>query len=693
MYSTPWNGLLWLVQLAAIIALLLRTFSKDRSFLLPSRGWCGLAAVFSAVVVCSSMMSPYRGTSVQAALMPLAAVATFFVVHDWIRQRPEHGMAALLRMIGWFSIAAVLVSLGRWATTDLLNSTTIHSFSSLFVYRNAQPLGHSNYTAGLALLTLPWLALLAIKARSILSKIGFSLASLLALVMLFSSGSRGGIVGLAALGVVALWQARLPRRQLVLLAVLAATAAVALAYAHPRTRTLLLGRNSTVDPLKISTIQRSAMLAAGKQMGADRPVLGWGPGTTPLVYPRYRAKLEGGAENVLQLHNTPLQFWADLGLGGAGCVIGFCILVGCACMRRRRQNIEPGTDGGDRVDTARPAPARLSTGSVAATALITLGGYLVFAVSDYQLDVPVFAFAVALCAAIIAPPGNAVASNRARRALQLSIVASLALVSLFARSDQTPGLNGRALSIAANPNRADEAIALLRESLVLNPDQEIAHFNLGWLLLVRDRTAAERHFVRAAHLVPDKGGVYFGLALARLNQGGREADASYALALECLNDPLFLTSPWWREPAIAALRNPSLAQLDRLAQHASAELEARHDSRARDARYLLALIPWLEGRGSLGEVLARSLTSQRVSYFAARPHVPDLKSAPIRSYRRERRGYPVLMRNLDLAPPIDLFDVRETVLFADELNFLFPAKGWLPSPLLLRFLDGVENGM
>ena len=49
------------------------------------------------------------------------------------------------------------------------------------------------------------------------------------------------------------------------------------------------------------------------QLGLQRPLTGWGPGTVPLAYPRVRAGLEGSTENVLQLHSTPAQLiscWA-----------------------------------------------------------------------------------------------------------------------------------------------------------------------------------------------------------------------------------------------------------------------------------------------------------------------------------------------------------------------------------------------
>ena len=57
------------------------------------------------------------------------------------------------------------------------------------------------------------------------------------------------------------------------------------------------------------------------------------------------------------------------------------------------------------------------------------------------------------------------------------------------------------------------------------------------------------------------------------------------------------------------------------------------------------------------------------------------------NYRRERIGYPVLMRNSDLAPPFDLYDVREDPRFPASVPFPLPDKGWLPSPMLLKLLD------
>ena len=64
-----------------------------------------------------------------------------------------------------------------------------------------------------------------------------------------------------------------------------------------------------------------------------------------------------------------------------------------------------------------------------------------------------------------------------------------------------------------------------------------------------------------------------------------------------------------------------------------------------------------------------------------------MPEGPERAYRRERPGYPVLMRNPDLGAPLDVFVVREIVTPPDPAAPPLPPKGWLPSPIFVRLLD------
>ncbi len=673
MYATPWTAIFWFIQITPIVALLFRALSSRDRLWLPGRPWKIALMLFSIAVIASAASSPYRGVSVLAACMPLAGVAAFLLVHDWLAHDLASHSRRLLLVAGLASAAISLTCIGQWFVYDLNQIHSLHEFAARLQGRNAHPLGHSNYTAGLALLAFPWPALLALSKRG-RARAGWAAIALLPLVMLFTSASRGGFIGIAAMGIAALWQARLSRRELLLAFIAIIAAGVALAYAHPRTRALVFQTSFATAP-NLSNVQRTAMAKGGLLMTRARPLLGWGPGSTPLAFPKFRAQLDGGVEDAYQLHSTPVQLLADLGIIGFGTAAILLLLAAMAAVGVRRSKVGE-----------LPLPAR-------SAAALALAGYGAFALTDYQLDVPVFTFSIAVLAALLAKPLKVPASPRQRRVLTAAGLLALGAIALLGRPDPTPEMNVRALTLAAKPGQSaqlDEAITLLRESLKKNPDQEIAHFNLGWLLVVRDPRAAEAHFNTAAHLVPDKGGVYFGLALARLNQGQPDQTGGVvrALALECLNDPAFLISPWWRQPALATLRGATIAELRTIASTVALRLAARNDLRSRDADYLPALAEWLDGHGDLGEILGRSKTSTRVTYFAARPEIPAWTTAAVKTYHRERTGYPILMRNLDLPPPIDLYEVRENSLASGELAPLFPAKGWLPAPYLIELLDG-----
>ena len=668
MFSSPWWLLLWFVQLAPVAALLVRAALDRRPFSLPPASWFWLGNLWVLVELAAALASPFRAQSLLAAAMPVAAWAAFLLLFDWLHDDAAKTVVRrrlLGRMLGWLFVAVLVDSLGLWLAdvVPLWLAGRISSFRLLFNFRNEHPLGHSNYTAGLALFMLPWLTALAGRARG-RARAGWSAAGAAALFMLFTSGSRGGMVGLAVLLLAALvWFWRngiLQGRQAVVLAGAALLLAGIFALINPRILGLLKQETSPGPP-DISTVQRSAMLAAGLDMGADRPLLGFGPGVTPLVYPRYRARLDGGVEIALQLHSTPLQLWADTGAPGLACACALAALVAGALWRNR----------------AAAAPG------------LALAGYAAFALTDFQLDVPMFAFLVAACAAACAPPPGAPASRRVRHGLALAMLGCAAVITALGRSDPAPLLNVEALALGRDPAKAGRAVALLKQSLALNPDQGIAQLNLGWLLVARDPPAAERHFLAAAHLWPDKAGVYFGLGLARLNQG-HSAAAVKAFALECVNDPVFIVSPWWRVAALAPLRAPTGARVAQIYGELSVNTP-RNRWPGSEVRYAAALNAWLLGKISGRAVAAAATTPERRDFFQRNPMPGPLLAAPVRRLRYEELGYPVLMRNSNLPPPVDLYDAQENALATGRLAFLFPAKGWLPSPRLLEYLDNPDR--
>ncbi|MEO6004592.1 MAG: O-antigen ligase family protein [Opitutus sp.] len=691
-YATPWIYLFWFAHVAPLLALSLRALPSSPRLQLPSRSWCMLIAVSASAVLLSALASPYRGSSLLAALTPLAGLAAFLLIHDAAQTSIERCRDFMLRWLSYACLVILVVSLGRWAV-GIVGAGTYRSLGELVSHRNDFPLGHPHYTAGLALLIMPWFGYRAWRTAH-LARAGWIVALLLALIMLVTSGGRGGLIGGASLAVLALVNARVHRRTLVLLSLLALTAVAALAYAHPRSRAFLTGFRAQSSALATSDTHR-ALTTAGWSIGRERPLFGWGAGSTPLVYPRFRATLEAGVENTLQLHSTPVQLWAEFGFVGVTCLLGFAFLMG-----RERQ-----AGGLPRQPLSTPA-------------FLSLASYGAFALTDAQLDVPIFTLAVATCAALMAGPHPQTASSLALEVgrtlrvsrdrtrlggdaspylssasfrLGISALLVLLLVGFFGHRDPTPELNLRALALADNPARTSEAIDLLNRSLALNPDQEIAQFNLGWLLLVHDPVGAAKQFEAAAHLVPHRGGVYLGLALARLaQQPTDEKGAIDALALECLNDAEFLISPRWRQPELNRYRDATLTTLHRFTGIVASRLP-KNPPAQREANYISALAEWLEGRSSIGEMLRVSFTPGRVTYFAARPTVPPWQSAKVNTYHRERSDYPGLMRNPDLPTPVDLYTTQQNSLATTELAGFFPSKSWLPAPVLIELLDGAAS--
>lgn len=683
------------------------------------------APVFAAVALMfvgatvPAFVGPYSGFSTEFLSLGIGPLLLLLAVGRATADGGGDTDLAIARAVGGGLAALCALSLLWWLAADVVGNwqRADPGGAGLMPYlaiRNERPLGHSNYTAGVAVLALGWSGGLACLAAARGRKLWLAAAAV-ALGTVLSSGSRGAWIGLAVLAATAawLWMVRrgANRRRIFIGVAVVALATIALALFQPRTRALLANLRET-GRLNHGDVQRLSMTQAALRMAADRPLLGHGPGATPLAYPAHRAALTGGVETALQLHNTPLQILADTGFVG---LAGALLLAGLVALRLRRESRGPPL-------------------TVAGCAAIAFAGYAAFSITDFQLDVPVIAAALAATAALalktgVKPsdfgsgfmPGSAAPEvgdkpRHAMASLRIPPVATMIAVvvwlfiavwtqrgplaqrarysaaidalergdfadfrSLAIGGEGAPPpsnaiLNSIALILADPkaygvdaPAEPATAVAMLRASLARNPDQEIAHFNLGWLLLQAEPAKAGQHFREAARLVPDKGGVYLGLSSALLAQG-RSQEAGVAVAAEMVNDPAFCASPLWSLPAFAPARGSVL-------QVAATQLDgiAPDDERA---RRVASLFLWLAGDPA-GAGPDGGLTREDFT--------PALESAV--GVRRQRTAYPLLMRNADMPAPVDMQVVVDAAATRHKLAPLFPPKGWLTGPQLRMLVD------
>jgi hypothetical protein len=416
-------------------------------------------------------------------------------------------------------------------------------------------------------------------------------------------------------------------------------------------------------------------------------------------------------DSALQLHNTPIQVAADLGVPGLVLLAALVLGAAVACWRA----------------CAAAAGGPLPVAAVAGTALAAYGA---FAVYDFEFDVPFFAITTATLFALCFPPRRglflprwpalvvlvpALAAGLAWRAPSLRSHWRLAqaadaleaqnddafreLAELAARADptDTSALNALGFDVGekaqtdgpARERFARAAAAYFTESLRRNPDQEIVETNLAWVLLPNDPAGSERHFLRAAELLPEKEGLGVGLARAELAQGKRD-DAVAALVGEVLMNPPYLFSPDWREAPFQNLRAPVLTAV--AARTAALAGDPRLQPWQQSAvSFVGAVADWLAGRKNDAAVAAVALSPGERQLFAsgeARALADSLgKSGGEQLLMRARRpGYGVLMRNLDAPMPADFYRSKHDRAVVEAGATLVPARLHLPGRILLAEL-------
>ena len=208
---------------------------------------------------------------------------------------------------------------------------------------------------------------------------------------IFLSGSRGGMIAfvleIALFGALTLMQRRNPRVAIGLVTV----CVLALAFLLFLGKGQVLGRLGDLAPGIRWNITKDCL-----RMFTHRPVMGWGLGTFPTVYPTYRSFYTNLFVN--EAHNDYAQVLVETGLVGFGLMVWFLV-----CLYRRG------------LPTSRRWEFRWD-GALSLAALLGCTGILVHSLVDFNMQIPANAalFYVLCALAVSELPSQSSRSRRTR---------------------------------------------------------------------------------------------------------------------------------------------------------------------------------------------------------------------------------------------------------------------------------------
>jgi len=312
-------------------------------------------------------LSAYRHDTISGALLYCAyAMLCFLSAQTLLRSSQARTIAVILALYG-FTVAAFALLQGIAPNGKLFWVRQPSMGGAIY-----GPYVNHNHYAGLMEMLVPILPVLSLtRLVGDRERIAAGVAAAIMVGTVFLSGSRGGMlaifVELAFLAVVLLRQ----RRSIRIIVGVVAFAVVLVGLL-----TWLGGKELTSRVSSISTEARTE-LSGGMRLSIDRdalrmfankPVLGWGLGTFPVVYPQYRSFYTNFFVN--EAHNDYLQLLCEVGLLGFGTMVWFLVVVYRSAMRKIAN--------------------WMSDVSGAVTLACTLGltGILVHSLLDFNLQIP-----------------------------------------------------------------------------------------------------------------------------------------------------------------------------------------------------------------------------------------------------------------------------------------------------------------
>jgi len=257
------------------------------------------------------------------------------------------------------------------------------------------PYVNHNHYAGLMELLMPVPLVLSLtRLTGEKERMAAGIAAAIMTVTVFLSGSRGGMIAISIELVV--FFLLLPRQGVapfrhkkgIQLAVVTAFAIVLVGLLW------WLGGKELSSRVSSIATETHTELSGGMRLSIDRdafrmfrnkPVLGWGLGTFPTVYPRFRSFYTNFFVN--EAHNDYLQLLCEMGLLGFATMLWFLIVL----YRRALRKIDNWTSN--------------VTGAVTLACSLGITGILVHSLLDFNLQIPAnAALFYVLCTLAAAPP-------------------------------------------------------------------------------------------------------------------------------------------------------------------------------------------------------------------------------------------------------------------------------------------------
>jgi hypothetical protein len=379
MVQWPWV-LFWQVGLICPVLWLLGLLWQRRlSWLGNKLDW--VVGLLITGLVVSTLFAQFPNQARWYSWAAFCFLAALYALNTWLLH-PQRRFW-LLAAQGYLNLAFILVSLLLWISQILLPELTrLQEFQQSGVnlpfdfsnieLRNGFPIGHQNYVAGYLILALPLLLGLGILQagwRRWLWWAGVGLG----LVDLYTTSSRGGWLGVVLLALIGfavlLWRSTLPRRWVSGIGVAGVIILAILVLANNRLWLLISGVFSGQGGGELA--YRLITNTIGWRMGLSHLFSGVGPGGVLPLFQQYRPAWAGReAELQFELHSTPAQLWAELGLWSVVVGIGAIALLGYLSIR-----------------WLRATPFRLQTSPTLIGCLLSaLLAYTIFSFTDYQLD-------------------------------------------------------------------------------------------------------------------------------------------------------------------------------------------------------------------------------------------------------------------------------------------------------------------